>query len=333
MLDHGGRVQAYAKQYGIAVADWLDLSTGINPNGWPVPEKIPPALWVRLPEAEDNLLERAKAYYQCEHLLPVAGSQAAIQLLPRLRQPSKVAILPPAYEEHRHCWQQAGHHVVAVSSIDLEQQLDDFSVVIVIHPNNPSGETFSTTQLLNWQQRLAKRGGWLIIDEAFIDSTPERSLSHLPVQPGLIILRSLGKFFGLAGLRVGFVIAEPSLLSQLAIQSGPWPIASVSRWLASQALADTLWQQRARQLLPQSAQRLAALLTMNQLPPDGGCTLFQWVKTDNAAAIHDELARRGILCRLFSEPAALRFGLPASEQDWLRLETALQHIMEKTDDC
>ncbi len=331
MLNHGGKIQAYAKQYGIAATDWLDLSTGINPNGWPVPENIPPALWSRLPEAEDNLLEQAKVYYQCEHLLPVAGSQAAIQLLPSLRSPCRVAILSPAYEEHRHCWQQAGHDVIALSRFQLEQQLDDFNVVIVIHPNNPSGETFTTTQLLSWQQQLAKRGGWLIIDEAFIDSTPEHSLSRLPVRPGLIILRSLGKFFGLAGLRVGFVIAEPSLLVQLAEQSGPWPIASVSRWLASQALADTSWQQQTRQTLPQAAQRLAALLTTYKLPPDGGCSLFQWVKTTNAAVIHHQLARRGILCRLFLEPTALRFGLPATEQNWLRLETALQQVMEKID--
>ena len=169
----------------------------------------------------------------------------------------------------------------------------------------------------------------MIIDEAFIDSTPEHSLSHLPARQGLIILRSLGKFFGLAGLQVGFVIAEPLLLAKLAEQSGPWPIASVSRWLASHALADTPWQQQSRQYLPQSAQRLAALLTTYKLPPDGGCTLFQWVKTDHASVIHDELARRGILCRLFLEPAALRFGLPAAEGDWLRLETALQQVMEK----
>ena len=114
MLNHGGRIHAYAKQYGIGLKDWLDLSTGINPNGWPVPEQISTELWTRLPENEDDLIDQAKTYYQCEHILPVAGSQAAIQILPTLRAACRVAILSPAYEEHRHCWQQAGHEVVAL---------------------------------------------------------------------------------------------------------------------------------------------------------------------------------------------------------------------------
>ncbi|WP_341232510.1 threonine-phosphate decarboxylase CobD [uncultured Methylophaga sp.] len=328
MLNHGGRIHAYAKQYGIGLKDWLDLSTGINPNGWPVPEQISTELWTRLPENEDDLIDQAKTYYQCEHILPVAGSQAAIQILPTLRAVCRVAILSPAYEEHRHCWQQAGHEVVALESFELDQQIDVFDVVIVIHPNNPSGETFDRQRLLNWQQRLQMRNGWLVVDEAFIDITPEQSLAPLPCQHGLIILRSLGKFFGLAGVRVGFVITHPDLLKHIAEKSGPWPIASVSRWIASQALADKNWQQQSRQYLPQHAQRLTELLSQYQLAPSGGCALFQWIKTAHAASIHHQLAQQGILCRLFDRPAALRFGLPANEQHWLRLETALQQVVK-----
>ncbi|MCB2426824.1 threonine-phosphate decarboxylase CobD [Methylophaga pinxianii] len=329
MLNHGGRIHAYAKQYGIATNDWLDLSTGINPNGWPVPGQIPAKIWARLPENEDDLIVRAKTYYQCEHILPVAGSQAAIQLLPTLRTACRVAILSPAYEEHCHCWQQAGHEVVALESVELEQQINQFDVVIVINPNNPSGETFSTERLLNWHRLLLSRNGWLIVDEAFIDVTAQKSLASFPVQPGLIILRSLGKFFGLAGLRVGFVIAHPDMLSLLNEKMGPWSIASVSRWVAAQALADRHWQQQLCQLLPQSAARLTQLLTDYQLRPTGGCALFQWVKTNQAPHIHHQLAEQGILCRLFDNPVALRFGLPASESDWLRLEKALQQVITK----
>lgn len=327
MLNHGGQIHRYAKHYDIAADKWLDLSTGINPHGWPVPEIIPSTLWARLPEGDDDLEDKAKAYYQCEHLLPVAGSQAAIQLLPTLRSACRVAILSPAYEEHRHCWQQAGHLVTALQSSDLEQQIDQFDVVIVVQPNNPTGETISPAYLLNWHQRLQAHGGWLIVDEAFIDITPEQSLAPLPARDGLIILRSLGKFFGLAGLRIGFVITPPDLLSRLADKSGPWPIATVSRWIASQALADENWQQQSRQQLPQNAQRLAELLRFYHLHPFGGCALFQWVKNDHAARIHTQLAEEGILCRLFTKPAALRFGLPASSHDWLRLETALQKVI------
>lgn len=327
MLNHGGRITAYSAQYGIAITDWLDLSTGINPTGWPVPDLIPTALWARLPEAEDDLVDKAKVYYNCEHILPVAGSQTAIQLLPTLRSACRVATLSPAYEEHRHCWQQAGHEVVALESVELDQRIDQFDVVIVIHPNNPSGETFDSECLLNWHRNLHNRGGWLIVDEAFMDITPQQSLAHSPALEGLIILRSIGKFFGLAGLRVGFVISHPEILNRLAEKSGPWPIASVSRWIASQALADGNWQKYSRKHLPQSAQRLADLLNDHQLPPTGGCALFQWVKTHNAPLIHEQLAKKGILCRLFDTPKALRFGLPATEYDWSRLATALQQII------
>lgn len=328
MLNHGGRIHAYAKQYGIATNDWLDLSTGINPNSWPVPDFIPSTMWSRLPEDEDDLIDRAKAYYQCQHILPVAGSQAAIQLLPTLRSLCRVAILSPAYEEHRHCWQQVGHEVVPLESFELEQQIEQFDVVVVVHPNNPSGEAFDTSRLMNWHRRLQKSGGWLIVDEAFIDITPQHSLAPQSALQGLIVLRSLGKFFGLAGLRVGFVMTHPDLLTQLAEKVGPWSIASASRWLASQALADKNWQQQSRQYLPQHAQRLIDLLNQYHLPPNGGCALFQWIKTTDAYSIHHQLAQQGILCRLFDKPAALRFGLPTFEADWSRLESALQQVMQ-----
>ncbi|MCL5975258.1 MAG: threonine-phosphate decarboxylase CobD [Gammaproteobacteria bacterium] len=329
MLNHGGRIHAYAKQYGIATNDWLDLSTGINPNGWPVPDFVPSSMWSRLPEDEDELIDQARTYYQCQHILPVAGSQAAIQMLPTLRSACRVAVLSPAYEEHRHCWQQVGHEVVALESFELEQQIEQFDVVVVVHPNNPSGETFDTTRLMKWHERLQKRGGWLIVDEAFIDVTPEHSLASHSAPMGLFVLRSLGKFFGLAGLRVGFVMAHPDLLTRLAEKIGPWSIASASRWIASQALADKNWHQQSRQYLPQHAQRLTELLGQYQLAPSGGCALFQWIKSAHAASIHHHLAQQGILCRLFDRPAALRFGLPATEQDWLRLETALQQVVIK----
>ncbi len=329
MLNHGGRIHAYAQQYDIAINNWLDLSTGINPNSWPVPEFIPSTLWARLPETEDTLVDNAMAYYQCQYILPVAGSQAAIQLLPTLRSACRVAVISPAYEEHRHCWQQAGHEVVTLESYELEQQIEQFDVVVIVHPNNPSGETFDTSRLINWHKRLQKRGGWLIVDEAFIDVTPERSLAPHSALQGLIVLRSLGKFFGFAGLRVGFVMTHPDLLSQLAEKTGPWSIASVSRWIASQALADKSWQQQTRQSLPQHSQRLAELLMQSQLQPTGGCALFLWIKTTDAANIHHQLAQQGILCRLFDNPSALRFGLPSSEQDWLRLETALQQVVQR----
>ncbi len=328
MLEHGGNLRQAASRYGIPLADWLDLSTGINPEGWPVPE-IPAQAWSRLPEESDGLEAAARRYYQTNSLLPVAGSQAAIQTLPRLRTPCRVGVLSPGYSEHAHAWRQAGHEVQTIEAAQLSDAVSKLDVLVLIHPNNPTGERFSLQQLLEWRQQLACRGGWLLVDEAFMDATPDRSLASHVDKPGLIVLRSLGKFFGLAGARVGFVLAEPLLLERLRALLGPWTVAAPSRRVAGLALADSVWQQRARSRLQGEGERLARLLTNQGLEPDGGCALFQWVRNEEAAEIHDALARQGIWTRLFREPASLRFGLPGVEAEWQRLEKALQHIQVK----
>jgi len=319
MLEHGGKLLAAAARYSIEAADWLDLSTGINPAGWPVPV-VPPEVWQRLPEQEDGLVDAAAAYYGCTSVLPVAGSQAAIQALPRLRAASRVGVPHPAYAEHAYAWRAAGH---AVAAWDAAMGVDALDVLVLVHPNNPAGQTYSRADLLDWHARLAARGGWLVVDEAFIDATPHESLADVCPRPGLIILRSLGKFFGLAGARVGFVLAEPTLLAALNKLLGPWAVSAPSRWVARAALADTAWQQAARAALPAAGARLAALLRDHGLAPSGGTALFQWVRTADAAAWHEQLARQGILTRLFADPPSLRFGLPQYETDWTRLAAAL----------
>ncbi|MDT4289791.1 threonine-phosphate decarboxylase CobD [Methylomonas sp. MO1] len=325
MLEHGGRLRLAASQYGIALTDWLDLSTGINPNGWPVPP-IPTECWQRLPEDDDELLAAARAYYQNDSLLPVAGSQAAIQSLPLLRPKSRVGVLHPAYAEHAGSWQKAGHQVVRVEADAIDDRLEELDVLILVNPNNPTGRLWSRPQLLSWHESLSRRGGWLLIDEAFIDSLPvEYSLAPLAVRPGLIILRSVGKFFGLAGIRCGFVITQPDLLAKLAELLGPWTISHPGRYVAALALADQNWQSANAASLAMLSLRLRQLLTDCGWPPGGGCDLFQWVKCEQAAKLHDLLAGQGILTRLFQEPASLRFGLPKDESAWQRLAQALTH--------
>lgn len=324
-IHHGGRLRAAAARYGIPLADWLDLSTGINPNGWPVPT-LPASLWTRLPEDDDGLDAAAQDYYGTSSVLPVAGSQAAIQALPQLIPPCHVGVISPGYAEHAQAWRRAGHTVENVPSAEIDAATFRSNVIVLIHPNNPTGARFRHERLLRWHQALTTRGGWLIVDEAFIDATPEQSLAPLSNQPGLIVLRSLGKFFGLAGARVGFVCAEPKLLTRLNAQLGPWTVPTPSRHIAAQALDDHAWQTAARQRLPPAGDRLAALLTKHDLAPQGGCSLFQWTPTPRATELHDLLARAGILTRLFDTPASLRFGLPGTERDWTRLDAVLTNI-------
>nr|WP_067294756.1 threonine-phosphate decarboxylase CobD [Marinobacterium profundum] len=325
MLQHGGRLRRAALQQGIALHRWLDLSTGLNPQAWPVPA-LDPHCWARLPEDDDGLETAAVAYYGCDSLLPVAGSQAAIQALPRLRAPCEVRVMSPGYQEHQHAWRLAGHEVQPISAGELRESLPASDVLVLIHPGNPCGERISADELLGWQRQQAARGGWLVLDEAFIDATPEASLAAYVGLPGLIILRSVGKFFGLAGIRVGFVLAQPEILQPLRELLGPWAVSGPARAAATQALNDRGWQESMRLQLARESDRLAALLQRHHLAPAGGCALFQWVPAADAARLHAELAQRAIFTRLFELPASLRFGLPPDEAGWARLDRALTEI-------
>lgn len=329
MLEHGGRLRAAATSYNIPLEQWVDLSTGLNPHPWPVPA-IPAECWARLPEDNDGLLQAARDFYECNHLLAANGSQQVIQLLPRLRRPGRVGMLAPCYAEHPYAWRKEGHEVVSIAPDAIDARLDELEVLLLVNPNNPTGQRFDRATLLNWQNRLAARGGWLVVDEAFIDATPAHSLAVDSDLPGLVVLRSLGKFFGLAGARVGFVLAHPELLEALAELIGPWPVAGPARHVARLALEDTAWQSAARQQLTQDAQRLHVLLSDYGLTPDGASALFCWHQSPHTKVIHQALARQGILTRLFETPTSLRFGLPGEEKHWQRLESALNELENPT---
>lgn len=313
MLEHGGRLRAATRRWGIPHAEWLDLSTGIAPWPYPLPA-VPAEVWQRLPE-EDGELETVASNYYGAHdtmdLLALPGSQAAIQALPRLFSPGRVALPLPIYNEHPAAWQAASHALVAWDAPS------DYAVLC--NPNNPTGEKLSRDELLERARSLRL----LVVDEAFIDADPGESLVGCGAG-NIVVLRSLGKFFGLAGARVGFAIAAPALLDRLQETLGPWAVSHPARWAARLALADRAWQATQRERLQVASRRLAGLLTGLGTPT--GCALFQHVATPRAAAIHEQLARRGILVRRFDAPAALRFGLPGREQDWQRLENALKEI-------
>ncbi|ROL79318.1 threonine-phosphate decarboxylase [Pseudomonas chlororaphis] len=321
MLEHGGRLRKAAEQYGIAEADWLDLSSGLAPWPWPIPE-IGMRAWARLPETDDGLEQAARDYYGAAHVLPVPGSQAAIQLLPRLRRAGKVGVLSPCYAEHAEAWRRSGYIVREVLEQEVDFFLDSLDVLVVVNPNNPTGLSLTPECLLDWHARLAQRGGWLVVDEAFMDNTPQLSLAAQADQVGLIVLRSFGKFFGLAGVRLGFVLAERKLLKLLAEQVGPWAVSGPTRVLGQVCLRDLEGHGRQRLRSEAASLRLAQLLERHGLKPQGGCALFQWLITDRAELLHEFMARRGILLRLFTHNSSLRFGLPADEADWSRLEQA-----------
>jgi cobalamin biosynthetic protein CobC len=320
MLEHGGNLRDARRRVGRD--DWIDLSTGINPHGYPAPLVAADA-WHRLPEADPALLDAARAFYGAPCLLAVAGTQAAIQCLPRLRAPARVTVAAPSYAEHAHHWAGHGHSLTQVGYADLDAAVAHSDVMVVCNPNNPTGASVPQTRLLDWADRLAARGGWLVVDEAFADTCPEHSLAAYADRPGIIVLRSIGKFFGLAGIRLGFVAAEPALLLRLDDMLGPWTISGPAQAVAVAALNDQPWQRATSTALAASGARLKQLLDETGIAANG-TPLFQWWPAAQPEAFSQHMAERGIWVRLFQHAArGIRLGLPPDPAAWQRLHTAL----------
>jgi cobalamin biosynthetic protein CobC len=324
MLEHGGNLRAAIRRYG--GTDWIDVSTGINPHGYPAPA-IAPDAWRRLPEPDPALVRAACDYYGAPQLLPVAGTQAAIQALPRLRAelagPARVTVAAPSYAEHAHHWSRHGHAMREVAYDALDAALAGSDVVVVVNPNNPTGATVAPERLLQWADALASRGGWLVVDEAFGDTARTLSVAGQVGHAGLVVLRSVGKFFGLAGLRLGFVGAEAPLLAALDDLLGPWAVSGPAQDIALAALRDRGWQQATQARLARDGARMRVLLAGHGIAAFG-TPLFQWWAAPRAEAFHEHMARCAIWVRLFPGAArGIRIGLPANDTEWRRIEQAL----------
>ena len=330
-IAHGGNLHEAARRYDIPYTEWLDLSTGINPHGYPVPP-VPADAWRRLPDDGDGFAARAARYYGApdeSHVLPVAGSQAAIRALPALLTPACVGIAPLTYGEYAPAFTRAGHRVTTLD-VSCATLPDEITHAVVVNPNNPTAEHLGAATLLQWHETLAQRGGTLIVDEAFADAMPAASLAAYTDRAGLVVLRSPGKFFGLAGVRAGFVLAQPALLDPLRDALGAWTVSGPARHAVSAAFDDAPWQQQMRAQLAGEGARLVALLQTHGFTVQA-TPLFAWTADPRAHALHDALAQRGVWTRFFAQPASVRFGLPATETEWTRLEQSLRDSMHALD--
>ncbi len=323
---HGGDLGLAEARFGKPAQGWLDLSTGISPFPYPVPD-LPADAWQRLPGLAEDLALReaaAEAYGvdDPDFLATAPGSQALLQILPRLRPFSQVAVIGPTYGEYSRCFTMAGHHVLPMETLDRALDAD---VVVVCNPNNPDGRKHDGERLLELADGLASRGGLLVVDEAFCDTSPELSLAP-HARPGMVVLRSLGKFFGLAGMRLGFAIAEPQLARLLRQTLGPWAVGGPVLEIGRQALSDAEWIEQARRKLAQESSQLNSLFGRAGLSTVGGTSLFTLVNAPRAWALFEYLGQNGILARPYaSAPRWLRFGLPPDKAGRQRLETALQN--------
>lgn len=326
-MKHGGDLTQAIAQYGGTPEMWLDLSTGINPRPWPIAPALPDTIWQRLPSRADHdaLIAAARIAYDVPTGVEIAaasGSQALIQWLPFLTAPGAVAIPGPTYSEHAAAWTNAGHEVVALA--DLDHLPDHARTVVIVNPNNPDGRRLDPTALARIAALLGERGCWLIVDEAFADLDPASSAVALCRDLPVIILRSFGKFYGLAGLRLGFAIGPPEMIQRVAFALGPWPCSGPALAIGRAALLDQVWADRTRETLQSQADRLDNVLAAAGFAIVGGTALFRLVRHSDAASRHKALAERHIWCRSFEwDDGLLRFGLPGDDAGFGRLAAAL----------
>ena len=322
-IAHGGGLLAARRRFAGAPEPWLDLSTGINPLAYPV--RLPIEALTRLPEAESVAgmeAVAAGAYGVADPAMVAAapGTQSLIHLLPRLLPGRSVAVLGPTYAEHQAAWALTGR----VRMVGDLGAVGDAQVVAVVRPNNPDGARADAAVLLALADRLAARDGLLVVDEAFADLEDCSLAAALP-RPGLMLLRSFGKAYGLAGVRLGFLLAEPELAARVREALGPWAVSGPALWAGQAALADSAWRVAAGARLARDTVRLDQMLERAGYRVLGGTRLFRLAAVADAAGAFERLGQAGILVRRFAEhPDWLRFGLPP-EQGWSRLEAALPH--------
>ncbi|WP_204115005.1 aminotransferase class I/II-fold pyridoxal phosphate-dependent enzyme [Shimia biformata] len=306
--DHGGGIDAACLRFGGARHDWLDLSTGINPLPYPVYE-FPSDAWTSLPDraAQTRLIDAARQFWDVPEgfdILPVHGASAAIAALPRVLPGQNVHIPAPTYNEH----------AAAFDAARWSPAERDADVQVIVHPNNPDGRL--------WRRDEAS-APFTVVDESFCDVAPGKSLlPHLNPADGLV-LKSFGKFWGLAGLRLGFVIAAPDIIGAMADATGPWSVSGPALDIGARALSDLDWATSTRARLTRDATRLDRLMAKSGAELAGGTSLFRLYAVDDAATWQERLARAHVWSRIFPYSKTwLRLGLPAPDR-WEQLEAAL----------
>ena len=330
-LLHGGDLAAARRLFPDAPEPFLDLSTGINPNPYPLPV-LPAEIFARLPDsaALEQLAAVAAAAYgapSAGYVVPAPGTQILLPLVCGLIPPGLAAILTPTYSEHAPAAVLAGHAVAELRDIAAVGNAD---LVLVTNPNNPDGRLLAKADLLALARTLKARGGLLAVDEAFMDvAPPGASLASEVARGNIVVLRSFGKFFGLAGIRLGFALATPPLAARLAALLGPWAVSAPALAVGTKALADGDWIENSRRALADAAARLDTILCKAGLHVVGGTPLFRLAQTHAAGELFHHLGRAGIFSRRFpQQPTWLRFGLPAGEPQWQRLQMAMAEFRD-----
>ena len=330
MIEHGGALDRAIAEFGGEREAWLDLSTGINPVAYPVPA-FANDVWARLPDSgqEKRALDAARAYYgfgQDAGVVVAPGTQALIQLYPHLAAPGDAVVIGPTYEEHAQSLGISGRDVRYERALSAIQ--DEDMIVVVVNPNNPDGKIIPAEALVFAAERLAERGGLLVVDEAFADTNGADGVAKYAGMDGLIILKSFGKFFGRAGVRLGFAAGPKDMTDIISAMLGPWAVSGPALALAEKAYGDRAAIANIKADLKSRRLRLEAIFAKVEMQVLGGTDLFVLARHFQASWIHQQLCEKHILVRKFAYQADwLRFGLPADDAGFDLLGLALSEIM------
>lgn len=328
---HGGRLCVARALFPDVPQPWVDLSTGINPRSYPAPRASSSAR-NRLPEPTqlarlEAVAAAAFGVTDPERVVATGGTESALRLLPHVLGLQEAVIAGPTYGSHTDAWAQAGATTHATTDEELRAHATRSAAVTIVNPNNPDGRIVDRAYLLSLHDALQVNAGALIVDEAFAEVVPQASVADVAgtqAAPRLIVLRSFGKFYGLAGVRLGFVVAAADIAIALRRLIGDWPVCGDALAAGLAAYADTRWADRTRATLERAARRLDRLLTSNGFEIVGGTSLYSLARAADARQRFTQLLAAGILARPFDhDETLLRFGLPSGRSAWDRLATAL----------
>lgn len=318
---HGGRLTDACAAYGGTPGEWLDLSTGINPNPWPVAAGFP-VDWHRLPD-ERALADLEAAAAACfgvdpAYVCALPGTEIGLRLFGTLVDGAAHHV-GPGYRTHGEMVR--GSTAIAFDTLEAAAP----STLVLANPANPDGRIAPVPTLLALLERTAGTSNWLIVDEAFADAVPDCSLArHIDDGRQLVIFRSFGKFFGLAGVRLGFMLGPVRMIARMRALLGGWPLSAAAIAIGTAAYRDGEWIARTRHALQAQVDALDAVLARHRIAPAGACPLFRLVTVEDAAALFKQLARRRILTRPFDYDSRwLRIGLPRDEAALARLDRAI----------
>ncbi|WP_051899891.1 threonine-phosphate decarboxylase CobD [Neorhizobium galegae] len=327
-IQHGGNLSRARALFPHAPEPWVDLSTGISPHSYPY-SPLPDNAFTRLPDvaSAERLKGLAATAYGAPSAAHVAAGPGTQILLPMvadlIARKGRAAVLSPTYAEHARAARFSGFEVSETDDLD---RLAEADLAVIVNPNNPTGRIVARADLLALATIMRAKNGLLVVDEAFMDVSEASSVTDAVDAGGLVVLRSFGKFYGMAGLRLGFVISHPETIAKIENRLGPWAVSGPALHVGNEALADVTWQDAMRLRLKEDAARLDALLGAAGIPVAGGTSLFRFIRDPRAQAVFRHLGEQGILVRRFEErPEDLRIGLPC-ERDWPRLQEALKTI-------